>query len=103
MSKKEIDEYELAKSFLAGDKWKEKWDEVYGELLKEPCIGIEMGNGEPYTFNKHAKDFISGLLFSQCLSLAQKVIKMQKSQERIEAIRDEIGKLLDEIIPNQTT
>jgi hypothetical protein len=90
---KKIDEYKLAKSFLQDKKWQKKWDEIFKEVLSEPCSSLN----PKYTLNNHAKDIISALLFAQALDLAQRVIKMQQAGQEIQSISKRLDVILGEI------
>lgn len=90
---KKLDKYRLAESFLQDKNWQAKWDETFKEMLSEPISSLN----QEYTFNSHAKDIISALLFAQALHLADKVIKMREASNRIEAIGKEIKSIIEEL------
>lgn len=90
---KKLDKYRLAESFLQDKNWQTKWDETFKEMLSEPISSLNQN----YTFNNHAKDIISALLFAQALHLADKVIKMREASYRIEAIGKEIESIVEEL------
>lgn len=90
---KKLDLYKLAESFLQDKNWQNKWDETFKEILSEPISSLNQN----YTFNNHAKDIISALLFAQALHLANKVISMREASHRIETIGKEIKSIVEEL------